>query len=242
MTTGASPFQGRDRLILALDVSQLDTGLALLDRLEGGIGLVKVGLELFTACGPRAVAEIKSRGFGVFLDLKFHDIPNTVAGAVRSARSLGVDMLTVHTGGGRAMMLAAAQEAGSDLCVLGVSVLTSLGPEDLPEIGVTGTPAQVVEQRARLAAACGLSGVVCSPMEIAKVRAAVGSNVKIVTPGIRPATAERGDQKRAATPGEAIAAGSDYLVVGRPISGAPDPAAAAAAIVAEMNSALAAKR
>jgi orotidine-5'-phosphate decarboxylase len=227
----------RDRLILALDVPDLDTGRALLDRVEGRVGLVKVGLELFTACGPPAIEIVKERGLGVFLDLKLHDIPATVAGAVRAARALGVSMLTVHTGGGREMLNRARDEAG-DITVLGVTLLTSLGAEDLPSIAVSETPAEVVSIRARLAAEVGLGGVVCSPREVRAVRDAIGDELAIVTPGIRPAGAATQDQKRAATPASAIGDGADYLVVGRPIRGAEDPPAAADAIVGEIAAAL----
>jgi len=228
----------RDRLILALDVPDLESGRTLLDRVEGHVGLVKVGLELFTACGPAAIEIVKERGVGVFLDLKLHDIPATVAGAVRSARSLGVDMLTVHTGGGREMLARAADEAGDRIRVLGVTLLTSLGAEDLAPTAIAGTPEQVVLTRARLAAEAGLGGVVCSPREVTAIRGEVGGGLAIVTPGIRPAGSATQDQKRAATPASAIGDGSDYLVVGRPIRGAEDPASAADTIVAEIAAAL----
>jgi orotidine-5'-phosphate decarboxylase len=228
----------RGRLILALDVPDLDAGRALLDRVEGRVGLVKVGLELFTACGPPAVEVVAERGLGVFLDLKLHDIPATVAGAVRSARSLGVSMLTVHTGGGREMLARAAEEAGEEIRVLGVTLLTSLGAEDLPGAAIVGTPQEVVLTRARLAAEAGLGGIVCSPREVVEVRGAIGEALSIVTPGIRPKGAAAQDQKRAATPESAIGDGADYLVVGRPIRGADDPGAAADAIVREIAAAL----
>ncbi|MCK9463379.1 MAG: orotidine-5'-phosphate decarboxylase [Proteobacteria bacterium] len=233
--------EARRRLILALDVPDIASGIGLLERLEGRIGLVKVGLELFTACGPAAVEAVRRRGFDVFLDLKLHDIPATVAGAVRSARGLGVAMLTVHTGGGAEMLSRAAEEAGEAIRILGVTLLTSLGAEDLPAVSVSGTPSEVVARRAALAAAAGCGGIVCSPKEVRVVREAAGPAVAIVTPGIRPAGAELGDQKRAATPTSAIADGADYLVVGRPIHGAPDPASAAGAIVEEIRRALAAR-
>jgi len=228
----------KERLILALDVSDLDAGRALLDRIGDKVGLVKVGLELFTACGPPAVEIVRERGFGVFLDLKLHDIPATVAGAVRSARSLDVTMLTVHTGGGREMLSRAREEAGDRICVLGVTLLTSLGPEDLPATAIAGTPEQAVLTRARLAAEVGLGGVVCSPREVRAVRAAIGAGPTIVTPGIRPSGSATQDQKRAATPASAIGDGADYLVVGRPIRGADDPGLAAEAIVREIAAAL----
>jgi orotidine-5'-phosphate decarboxylase len=228
----------RSRLILALDVSTLAAATALLDRVEGCVGMIKVGLALFTACGPAAVQEVKKRGFEVFLDLKLHDIPNTVAGAVRSARSLGASMLTLHTSGGSAMLEAAREAALGEVRLLGVTLLTSVGAGDLTTVAIAGTPEEVVWRRARLAAAASLGGVVCSPKEIALARTAIGPRRIIVTPGIRPAGAETGDQKRVATPASAIGAGSDYLVVGRPISAQPDPAEAAVAIVREMAGAL----
>lgn len=228
----------RQRLILALDVPDLDTGRALLDRVEGRVGLVKVGLELFTACGPQAIEIVKQRGLRVFLDLKLHDIPATVAGAVRSARAFGVSMLTVHTGGGKEMLTRAAEEAGDEICVLGVTLLTSLGAEDLKAVSIAGTPQDVVLNRARLAADAGLGGIVCSPREVVAVRGAIGDDLSIVTPGIRPKGAATQDQKRAATPESAINDGADYLVVGRPIRGAEDPGAAADAIVSEIAAAL----
>jgi orotidine-5'-phosphate decarboxylase len=236
----ANATAARGRLILALDVPDLAAAEGLLDRLAGRVGLVKVGLELYTACGPAAVETVKRRGLDVFLDLKLHDIPATVAGAVRAARGLGVAMLTVHTGGGAEMLRRAAEEAGDAIRILGVTLLTSLGAEDLPSVSIGGTPGEVVERRAALAAAAGCTGVVCSPREVRIVRAAVGPKVAIVTPGVRPAGAEVGDQKRAATPASAIADGADYLVVGRPIHGAKDPASAADSIVEEIRRALAA--
>ena len=233
-----TPNDARERLILALDVPDLNAAEALLDRVEGTVGIVKVGLELFTRVGPDAVRAVTRRGYDVFLDLKLHDIPNTVAGAVRSAASLGVSMLTLHTDGGRRMLDAATEAADSALTLLGVTLLTSMGPEDLTDTSVAGTPESVVLTRAVLARNAGLGGIVCSPKEVTAVRDAIGSKMVIVTPGIRPAGAEMGDQKRAATPASAIADGADYLVVGRPISGVDDPAAAATAIAREMAEAL----
>lgn len=230
--------EARGRLILALDVPDIPTGEALLDKVEGRVGLVKVGLELFTACGPPAVKMVLDRGFDVFLDLKLHDIPATVAGAVRSASALGVKMLTVHTGGGLAMLRAAHEAAGDDLMVLGVTLLTSMSEEDLPPVAIVGFPSEVVRKRAVLAAQAGCGGIVCSPMEVKTVREAVGPDIAIITPGIRPEGSAMGDQKRAATPGSAIADGSDYLVVGRPIRGAHDPARAADEIVDQIRKAL----
>ncbi len=228
----------RERLILALDVSSMDAARDLLARVSGQVGVVKVGLELFTACGPEAVREVRKHDLEVFLDLKLHDIPNTVAGAVRAARGLGVSMLTVHTGGGRPMLEAAAEAAAGELRLLGVTLLTSIGAEDLEDVGLQGTPLELVLRRARLAGEAGLGGIVCSPKEVTEARGVIPETMAIVTPGIRPDGAVMGDQKRAATPGSAIADGADYLVVGRPISGAEDPGRAAAEIVGMIDAAL----
>jgi len=230
--------QSRKRLILALDAPTLEAASILLDRVQGHVGMVKVGLELFTAAGPEAVEQVKARGFEVFLDLKLHDIPNTVAGAVRAARTLGVSMLTVHTGGGRAMLEAARDAAAGEIRLLGVTLLTSIGAEDLGDVGLEGAPLELVLKRARLAGEAGLGGIVCSPKEVREARRVIPEEMAIVTPGIRPQGAAMGDQKRAATPESAIADGSDYLVIGRPISGADDPGEAAAGIVAMIDAAL----
>lgn len=229
----------RKRLIVALDVPTVSSAVNLLRQLEGHVGLAKIGLELFTRGGPDVVEAVKETGVGVFLDLKFHDIPNTVGGAVRSARSLGVDMLTVHVAGGAEMLRRAREEAGDGLTVLGVTLLTSLDKEDLPPVAIEADPASVVLRRARLAAASSLGGIVCSPKEIEKVREIVGNELVIVTPGIRSANAELGDQKRAATPEQAILRGSDYLVIGRPITGADNPKEAAKGIIEDIARGLA---
>jgi orotidine-5'-phosphate decarboxylase len=229
-------MNARDRLIVALDVPQRDAARALVDRLAGHVGLFKVGSQVFTAAGPEIVREIVGRGERVFLDLKFHDIPNTVAGAVASATRLGVSLVDVHGLGGRAMMEAAVgalPAMGTRL--LAITILTSHDEETLGEIGVNGSMAESVRRLAQLAKEAGVDGVVASPHEVALVREACGSDFLIVTPGIRPAGAALGDQARAATPAAALAAGADYVVVGRPITGAPDPAAAADAIVREME-------
>jgi orotidine-5'-phosphate decarboxylase len=244
----------RDRIFVALDVETLDDASALLDRLDGAVTGVKIGSQLFTAAGPAAVELVHKRGYRVFLDLKFHDIPNTVAGAVRGATRLGVFMLNVHASGGASMMRAAAEaaaQAARDFGVarpvcLAVTVLTSLDRRALErELGVPASVDAHVLRLAELAREAGLDGCVASPQEIGRVRLALGSRFAIVTPGIRPAPAapdsgapaSRDDQKRVATPRMALAAGADYLVIGRPITGAPDPRAAAAAIVAELESA-----
>ena len=236
----------KDKLIVALDLPSAAAAAQLAEELRGRAGLFKVGSELFTAEGPVLVHYLVANGIKVFLDLKFHDIPNTVRAATREATRMGVIMLNVHASGGRAMMAAAAEsarEASSALrmprpLVLGVTVLTSLTGEDLKEIGMGGAPGEAVERLARLAQSAGLDGVVASPREITVIRRACGPNFVIVTPGIRPATAEVNDQARIATPASAIQACADFLVVGRPITSAQDPATAAEAIVAEMGRAL----
>ena len=217
-----------------------------LDRLRGIVDGCKIGTQLFTAAGPAAVEAAHKRGFRVFLDLKFHDIPNTVAGAVREATRLGVFMLNVHAGGGIAMMRAAAEAAARAAgdagvprpIVLGVTVLTSLDRRALDvELGVSSSVAGHVLRLAEGARTAGLDGCVASPLEIGLLRRALGRGWVIVTPGIRPAGAGADDQARTATPAAAIAAGADYLVVGRPITAAADPGAAAFGIVAELEAA-----
>jgi orotidine-5'-phosphate decarboxylase len=226
-------------LILVLDAQSPKEIAPTLGKLQGTVRWVKVGLEMFTACGPDAVREVADLGFNVFLDLKLHDIPNTVAKAVESAAKLPIRMLTLHTCGGREMMqwaLKAQQQHAPDLLLLGVTVLTSMGATSLNETGVLETPEQQVVRLGRLAAECGLRGLVCSPLEIAPLRATLPANVALVTPGIRPRDAKVDDQTRVMTPGEAAKAGANFIVVGRPIFKAPDPAAAARAILAELGS------
>jgi len=225
-----------DRLIVALDVPKAEAARALVDRLAGHVGLFKVGSQAFTAAGPELVREIVARGERVFLDLKFHDIPNTVAGAVASTAQLGVSLATLHGLGGRAMLEAAVgalPAMGTKL--LAITILTSHDEETLDEIGVNGGMADSVRRLALLAKEAGMDGVVASPHEVGLIREACGAGFLIVTPGIRPAGASSGDQARAATPAAALGAGADYLVVGRPITEASDPAAAADAIVREME-------
>ena len=232
-----------ERVIVALDVPDMARLSTFLDRLEGQPRFCKVGLELFVAEGAAAVEAVQRRGGKIFLDLKLHDIPETVARAVASATSLGVELLTVHTAGGFEMMRRAVQVAKESAKgkpgILGVTVLTSLSEEDLRADGITGTMREAVVRRAKLAEKAGATGIVCSPQEVADVRAASGT-LALVVPGVRPAGAALGDQKRVATPAGAIAAGADYLVVGRPIRDAQSPAAAFAALVGEVESALAA--
>jgi orotidine-5'-phosphate decarboxylase len=224
---------GRDRLIVALDVETLAAAEALAERVAGVAGWLKVGLELFTAVGPEGVRALARRG-RVMLDLKLHDIPETVARATARAAELGVGLLTVHTAGGRKMLEAAVRARGP-VRLLGVTVLTSLDDADLAEVGSGPSVAALVARRAALAAAAGLDGVVAAPSEAAALRAAVPPAFLIVTPGVRPAGAAAGDQKRVATPRAARAAGADLVVVGRPIRDAADPRAAAAAVAAELD-------
>ncbi len=201
---------------------------------------VKVGLEMYTACGPDAVREIADLGFKVFLDLKLHDIPNTVAKAVESAAKLPIGMLTLHTCGGREMMewaVKAQRQHKPDLLLLGVTVLTSMSAAGLAETGVAAAPDQQVVRLGRLAAEAGLRGLVCSPLEIAPLRAVLPADVALVTPGIRPRDAKADDQTRIMTPADAVRAGANFLVVGRPIFKAPDPVAAAKSILAEIAAA-----
>jgi len=239
-------MSAKDKLIVALDLPSAAAAARLAETLRERVGVFKVGSELFTAEGPVLARYLVANGHKVFLDLKFHDIPNTVRAATREAVRMGVSLLNVHVSGGRAMMVAAAESARAAASaeriprplVLGVTVLTSLTGEDLQEIGIAGGPEDAVPRLARLAQAAGLDGVVASPREIAAIRRACGPGFVIVTPGIRPATADANDQARIATPGAAIQAGADFLVVGRPITAAPDPAAAAEAIVAEMEKGL----
>ncbi len=224
-------------LILVLDAPSTREVTPVLHQLQGTIRWVKIGLEMYTACGPDAVREIADLGFEVFLDLKLHDIPNTVARAVESASRLPIGMLTLHTSGGREMMqgaVKAQQQHAPHLRLLGVTVLTSMSAAALTETGVPGTPENQVVRLGRLAAEAGLRGLVCSPLEIAPLRAVLSPDVVLVTPGIRPRDAKADDQTRVMTPAEAAQAGAGYLVVGRPIFKAPDPAAAARAILAEV--------
>jgi orotidine-5'-phosphate decarboxylase len=239
-----APPDPRDRLIVALDVDSLAQAERLAERLDGLVRRFKIGSQLFTASGPAVVEAIQKRGAEVFLDLKFHDIPNTVAGAAREAARLGVFMFNVHASGGLAMMKAAADGAAAaavELSVrrplaIAVTVLTSLDRAALyRELGVTSSVEGHVLRLSELAREAGLDGTVASPVEIAAIRRSLGAAWVIVTPGVRPAGSAAGDQSRVATPGAAARAGAHYLVVGRPITGAPDPAAAAAAILEEMG-------
>ena len=224
-------------LILVLDAQSPREVIPTLRQLQGTVTWVKIGLEMFTACGPDCVREIAGLGFKVFLDLKLHDIPNTVAKAVESTSKLPIQMLTLHTSGGREMMqwaVKAQQQNAPNLLLLGVTVLTSTSAAGLAETGVTGSPQEQVVRLGRLAVDCGVRGLVCSPLEITPLRAVLPSDVALVTPGIRPRDAKADDQTRIMTPSEAARAGASYIVVGRPIFKAPDPATAARTILAEL--------
>ncbi len=232
----------RQRLIVALDVPDAASATQLIDRLEGTCAWFKVGLELFVAGGPAVLEPLLKRGHSVFLDLKFHDIPNTVAGAVRSAASLGVRLLTLHAAGGPAM-LAAARAALEGVAnppqLLAVTMLTSMDSGQMNAIGLECSPADQVALLAKMGLEAGIHGFVCSPQEVAEVRAMTGPEGVLVVPGIRPAGAAAGDQKRIATPAETLRRGASYLVIGRPITQAANPAAAATAILEEMAGAIA---
>lgn len=231
--------QAKDKIIVALDVPDARAADKLLNALGDSVTWIKIGLQLFTAEGPSLVRDIRNRGYKVFLDLKFHDIPNTAFGAVRSAVDLGVDMTTIHLFGGQPMIGTTVEAAkGSPLLVLGVSVLTSFNQEQLTGIGVSNEVGDQVLQLVQLGYDVGLRGVVCSPHEIARLRKQFGDDLTIVTPGVRPAGSDKGDQQRVMTPSEAIKEGASYLVIGRPITGAADPAAAARKITEEIAAAL----
>ncbi len=233
-------IDARSRLIVALDVPGRVEALALVDRLAGQAGLFKVGLELFVREGPRIVRELRERDKQVFLDLKLHDIPNTVARAVRSAGVLSVQMLTVHAAGGRPMLEAALEAAAAfsqPPLVLAVTALTSLSSADTAALGVSMPVGEWAGRLARLAVDSGIRGLVASPLEVAALRQACGSETTLVVPGIRPPGAGKQDQARTADPAGAFRAGADYIVVGRPITQAPDPALAAKAIVADIAAA-----
>jgi orotidine-5'-phosphate decarboxylase len=230
-----------NQLLVALDVDTAEQARALADSLRGAVGGFKIGKRLFTSHGPAFVRELAEKGDRVFLDLKFHDIPNTVAGAVAAATSLGVWMVNVHASGGSAMMRAAREAADEEAArrsispplVIGVTVLTSFDRKTLEDVGVAADVPQQVVRLAALAKASGMDGVVASPQEIELIRDRIGPGFAIVTPGIRGAGDAKGDQQRTLTAAQALSAGADYLVVGRPIIGAPDPRRAAEDILAD---------
>jgi orotidine-5'-phosphate decarboxylase len=225
-------------IFCAVDTIDAAAAAALAARLDGLIGGVKLGLEFFTANGPDGVRQVmRGTDLPLFLDLKFHDIPNTVAGAMRGIAALAPAFTTLHAGGGEAMMRAAVEAAAGRSKILAVTVLTSLAQDDLPGLGVTGLVSDQVKRLADLAAKAGVDGLVCSPHEVAALRAQLGSALKLVVPGIRPAGSAQDDQARVLTPKQAMAAGADHLVIGRPITASPDPAAAAKAILASLETA-----
>ncbi len=228
------------KIIVALDFPSQDPALALADQLDPAKCRLKVGKELFTRSGPELVKSLQGRGFDVFLDLKFHDIPNTTSAAVAAAADLGVWMVNVHASGGEKMMVACRERLesfGADKPLLiAVTVLTSMSDADLAGIGITDSAEAQVSRLAALTRNCGLDGVVCSAQEAPRLKAEQGADFQLITPGIRPLTADKGDQQRIMTPTDALKAGSDYLVIGRPITQASDPLAALEAIHAEVVS------
>jgi orotidine-5'-phosphate decarboxylase len=237
IASSSAPVRAQDRLIVALDVPTARQARELAEQVGDSAGIYKVGLQLFIAEGPAVVRDLVSSGKRVFLDLKLHDIPNTVAHAVKSAVALGVSMLTVHASGGPAMLRAAAEAAEADLLLLAVTVLTSMDDRELSEVGVGGRVQDQVLRLAELARIAGCGGVVASARESSAIRSALGKGFAIVNPGVRPAGAELNDQRRVATPAEAIRAGATHIVVGRPITQAADPAQAASSIVREIEQA-----
>jgi len=225
----------KNPIIAALDVPDAEEALKLAKAIAPAVGAFKIGKELFVSAGPDIVKRVRDTEAEVFLDLKFHDIPNTVAKAVASAVRLDVQMLTVHTCGGTAMLKAAVKAADGGPLVLGVTVLTSMDEDDLAKVGVQKTPADQVLHLAQLASQAGMKGLVCSPKEIVSLREVLPHEVKLVTPGIRPAGAESGDQKRVMTPADAMSAGANWLVIGRPIYAAANPRQAAEDILSSLS-------
>jgi orotidine-5'-phosphate decarboxylase len=226
------------KIIVALDFKDEASTMALVEKLEPSLCRLKVGKELFVRCGPELVKKLIHKGFDVFLDLKFHDIPNTVAAACQAAADMGVWMVNVHASGGRKMMQFA--RAAIDKCeqkplLIGVTILTSLSRQDIAEVGLDIEPAEQVLRLAKLANDSGLDGVVCSPQEVQMLKQEIGQDFCLVTPGVRPAGAAIGDQQRVMTPSEALHQGSDYLVIGRPITASPNPVIALEDIIAECN-------
>jgi orotidine-5'-phosphate decarboxylase len=229
----------RERLIVALDFPTSDVALEFVDRLDGSCRWFKIGMELYNAAGNAVVEKLCERGFKVFLDLKLHDIPNTVAGGVRSVAATGAALLNVHASGGEAMLCAAAEAASAPGSprLLAVTVLTSLDAAQLKAVGVCASPAEQVLRLARLAKSAGIDGLVCSAEEVSAVREVMGPDALLVVPGIRPSGSDLGDQRRVATPAEAISRGASMVVVGRPITQAPDPAKVVAETLAEIAAA-----
>jgi len=227
------------RIIVALDCDNSEQAVRLAKSFSPGICRLKVGLELYTAAGPDVIGKLMDLGFDVFLDLKFHDIPNTVARACKVAAEMGVWMVNVHTLGSESMLIAAREaieSSGHKPLLLGVTILTSHAPTDLIKVALPESPGLLVKKLASLAKACGLDGVVCSPQEVSEMRAQFAQDFVLVTPGIRPEGASADDQRRFMTPKEALAQGSDYLVIGRPITGSADPGARLREIAADLQS------
>ena len=233
MKSPSSTISPRDRLILALDFPTKAKALALVSSLAGAIGAYKIGLQLYTAEGPEIIRAVAATGANIFLDLKLHDIPSTVAKAVAAAGELGVQMLTVHLSGGRAMLSAAAAAKPANLSLLGVTVLTTATAETLSETGVNSGIEEQVLRLAELGQETGIDGLISSPHEVKTLRERFGQ-MTLITPGVRPSWAAAHDQKRFATPDAALKSGADYLVVGRPITGDPDPRAAVERLLAEI--------
>jgi orotidine-5'-phosphate decarboxylase len=225
----------KDRIIVALDLPTKKEALDLIEKLRGQISFFKIGLQLYTAEGPEIVRAVSSTGSKIFLDLKLHDIPNTVARAIESANRLGVQMLTIHLSGGREMIRAATAARASTMLLLGVTVLTSSTEETLREIGIQNNVDDQVLRLAKLGVEAGIDGVVASPHEIKPLRREFGNQIKIIVPGIRPSWSEPGDQRRTMTPSEALEGGADYLVIGRPITAHPNPPEALGKILEEMK-------
>lgn len=239
----AAPISAHERIFCALDTVDVEAATALAHQLVGSVGGIKLGLEFFCANGADGFLRVAEAGLPIFLDLKFHDIPNTVAGAIRAVAPLAPQILTIHTQGGPEMMRRAADTAAEEAdklgvskpLVVGVTVLTSLDDDDMHAVGVQNTVPNQVARLAALAHANGLDGMVCSPKEIALARVVTHADFKLVVPGIRPAGAAVGDQKRVMTPKDAVGAGADFLVIGRPITQADEPAVAARSIAAQLT-------
>lgn len=235
MKSPSSPISPRDRLIVALDFPNQAKALALVSVLSGAVSTYKIGLQLYTAEGPGIVRAVAATGAKTFLDLKLHDIPNTVAKAVTAAGELGLEMLTVHLSGGRAMLEAAVEARPPNLSLLGVTVLTSATPQTLSETGVNSGVEEQVLRLAQLGQESGIDGLICSPHELRILRDQLGDQIKLITPGVRPSWAAANDQKRFTTPSEALKNGADYLVIGRPITADPDPRAAVERVFEEIS-------
>src|SRR5262245_18824481 len=235
MKSSPSPITPRDRLIVALDFPTKSEALALASTLSGVVSAYKIGLQLYTAEGPEIVREVAATGAKIFLDLKLHDIPNTVAKAVAAAGELGVQMLTVHLSGGHAMLSAAVAAKSPNLLLLGVTVLTSSTLETLRETGVNSGIEDQVLRLAELGQKSGIDGLISSPHEVKTLRERLGNGMKLVTPGIRPAWAAPDDQKRFTTPKDALKNGADYLVIGRPITADPNPRSAVERVLTEIE-------